>query len=131
MKQSTITAEFKSDIKRVWNVVTDNTRSNWRSDLSNITIVDENNFVETTNDDIKTNFNITKKEPFHRYEFSMSNDKMAGTWVGTFEETISGTKIVFTEYVTPKSTVMNIFLKVYLKKQQNTYIEDLKKALRE
>jgi len=38
MKKSTIVATFTSDIKKVWNMVTDNFNCVWRSDLSQITV---------------------------------------------------------------------------------------------
>ena len=43
MKKSSIVAEFKSPIEKVWDVVTINNEFEWRSDLSNIVISDNIN----------------------------------------------------------------------------------------
>ena len=40
MRKSSITAQFDSDIKKVWDVVTNNGDSSWRSDLSHIEELD-------------------------------------------------------------------------------------------
>jgi len=132
MKKSTIEAEFKSDIKKVWSLVTDNQNYEWRSDLSKIeSSSDTNKFYEFTKDGIKTEFDITLKIPYESYEFDMNNKNMSGHWKGDFSSEGNGTKIVFTEEVTVKNPVMNLLVGVYLKKQQSTYISDLKNALGE
>lgn len=41
------------------------------------------------------------------------------------------TEIDFTEEVTAKKIIMRPFVKIYLKKQQELYVKDLKKALEE
>ncbi|WP_406543189.1 hypothetical protein [Clostridium ljungdahlii] len=49
MKESTITTTFKSDIKKVWEVVTNNNKYEWRSDLSKIDVSEDgNSFTEYT-----------------------------------------------------------------------------------
>ncbi|MEA4973766.1 hypothetical protein SDC9_98476 [bioreactor metagenome] len=132
MKKSTIKAVFNSDIKRVWDTVTDNKNFAWRSDLSKIEVSDEGSkFYEYTNDGYKTEFVITLKKSFERYEFDMNNKNMNGHWTGVFIKNGNGTKIVFTEEVTVKNPIMNLFVGSFLKKQQSTYIADLKKALGE
>lgn len=54
---------------------------------------------------------------------------MKGHWTGLFSETNGQTKVDFTEDVTAKKLFMKPFVKLYLKKQQETYIQDLQKAL--
>ena len=54
---------------------------------------------------------------------------MTGYWIGLFNEKDGFTTIDFTEDVTPKKIYMKPFVKSYLKKQQQTYIHDLKKVL--
>ena len=61
----------------------------------------------------------------------MKNRNMDGHWIGLFSKDGSGTKIEFTEEVEAANLVMNLFVKAYLKKQQATYITDLRKALSE
>lgn len=129
MKQSTITAQFPYDCRTVWDIVTDNANYGWRSDLSRIEVVDEQNFDEYTKDGFVTHFCITVKEPCREYRFTMENKNMSGRWSGIFEDKDGGTQITFTEEVQVNNPIMNLFVKAYLKKQQAQYIADLRKAL--
>ena len=132
MKESTITATFKSDIKKVWEVVTNNNKYEWRSDLSKIDVsADGNSFTEYTKNNFPTKFNITLKKPYERYEFDMANKNMKGHWIGTFIPVNNGTQIEFTEKVSVNNPIMNLLASLYLKKQQSLYIADLKKELGE
>ncbi|MBV7271869.1 polyketide cyclase [Clostridiaceae bacterium UIB06] len=133
MKKSTITATFQADIKKVWEVVTNNNRYEWRSDLSKIDVsADENSFTEYTKDNFSTKFRITLKKPYERYEFDMINKNMNGHWIGVFSSVNNnGTKIEFIEEVSLNNPIMNLFAGLYLKKQQSLYIADLKKELGE
>lgn len=45
MKKSVIKAKFRSDIKKIWEVVTDNSNYAWRSDLSINVKINLNNFA--------------------------------------------------------------------------------------
>ncbi len=132
MKKSSITAFFKSDIQKVWNIVTDNQNYSWRSDLSKIdTLDDGKTFVEYTKSGFPTTFTITLKKPFERYEFDMKNDNMNGHWFGIFTQKHGGTEIEFVEELSVKNPLMKLFAGVYLKRQQATYVADLRKALGE
>lgn len=132
MKTSTITANLKSDINKVWSVVTDNRNYQWRSDLSKIEISDDGNkFTEYTANGFATRFAITLMEPPHRYEFDIENKNMYGHWTGVFTETESGTKIKLTEEINVKNPIMNLFAGSYLKKQQKKYVMELKCVLGE
>ena len=133
MKKSTITAAFKANIKKVWEVVTNNNKYEWRSDLSKIDVsADENSFTEYTKDNFPTKFNITLKKPYERYEFDMTNKNMNGHWIGIFKSVNNnGTQIEFIEKVSVNNPIMNLFAGLYLKKQQSLYIADFKKELGE
>jgi len=132
MKKSTIVATFISDVQKVWDVVTDNNNCSWRSDLSGIIISsDSNNFTECTKDGFKTDFSITLKKPYEQYEFDMKNKNMSGHWIGIFSQSGTGTRIEFTEEVEVNNPIMNLFVKFYLKKQQEAYVNDLKRELGE
>ncbi|OOM77605.1 polyketide cyclase [Clostridium sp. BL-8] len=132
MKKSTITATFKANIKEVWEVVTNNNKYDWRSDLSKIDVsIDGNSFTEYTKGNFPTKFNITLKKPYERYEFDMTNKNMNGHWIGVFSPLNNGTQIEFTEKVSVNNPIMNFFVGLYLKKQQALYIADLKKELGE
>lgn len=133
MKKSTITAIFKADIKKVWEVVTNNSKYEWRSDLNKIDIsVDGNSFTEYTKDNTPTKFNITLKKPYERYEFDITNKNMNCHCSGVFSiANKNGTQIEFTEEVSVNNPIMSLFVGLYLKKQQSLYIADLKKELGE
>jgi len=122
--------ELLYPIEKVWEVVTDLKDCSWRSDLERIEVLKENEkFVEYTKDGFATTFTITCFEPVKRYEFDMENENMKGHWTGIFSSEGEKTIVDFTEDVTAKKAVMKPFVGMYLKKQQGTYIADLKKAL--
>lgn len=129
MAVSNIKANFQSDIQRVWEVVTSLKNYSWRSDLSKIEIINENQFREYTRDGYPTTFTITRTESYKRWEFDMENSNMKGHWTGIFTEKDGGTELDFTEEVTAKKFLMKPFVKTYLKKQQKLYISDLRKIL--
>jgi hypothetical protein len=132
MKKSTMTAVFCSDIQKVWDVVTDNENCAWRSDISKVETSDSGQvFSEYTKDGFPTTFTITSKKPLELYEFEMKNRHMQGRWQGIFSRKNGQTHIEFTEEVSVKNPIMNLFAKTYLRKQQTTYIADLRKALGE
>lgn len=130
MAITNIRADFKCDIMTVWNKVTSLEDYKWRSDIREIKVIEENQtFIEYTNTGYPTQFTITVFEPYQRYEFDMDNENMEGHWIGVFSESQGVVTIDFTEIVTAKKFYMKPFVKIYLKKQQTLYIEDLKKAL--
>lgn len=129
MAVSNVKAVFQSDIQRVWDVVTSLKDYAWRSDLSKIEILNENQFIEYTKEGYPTTFTITRTEPCKRWEFDMENSNMKGHWTGIFAEKDGNTEIDFTEEVTAKKVIMKPFVKAFLKKQQELYVADLRKAL--
>lgn len=131
MAVSNIKTIFKSDIQKVWEVVTSLKKYSWRSDLSKIEIINENKFIEYTKDGYATTFTITVKKPYKRWEFDIENDNIKGHWIGIFSDNNGETEISFTEEVFAKKIFMKPFVKMYLKKQQALYISDLQKALLE
>ena len=132
MAISKVTAEFQSDVKKVWNIVASLENYEWRSDLSKIEVLEpEKIFEEYTKNGFVTKFTITAYEPYGKYEFDMENENMPGCWSGIFTLQNGRTVIEFTENVTAKRILMKPFVKQYLKKQQKEYIQDLKRALGE
>lgn len=122
-------AVFSCDIQKVWDVVTSLEHTAWRSDIDRVEIVNETQFIEYTKDGYPTTFTVTAKENCKRWEFDMENGNMKGHWIGIFSQEDGQTEIDFTEEVTVKKTIMKLLIKAYLKKQQETYIKDLRKAL--
>lgn len=129
MAISNMKALFQSDIKKVWDIVTSLEEYQWRSDLSKIEILNEKQFIEYTKDGFATKFMITVCEPYKLWEFDMENSNMKGHWVGIFAEKNGQTEIDFTEEVSAKKLIMKPFVKSFLKKQQERYVSDLRKAL--
>ncbi len=130
MAISNIRVLLPYDLEKVWSIVVSLDNYKWRSDLSSIEIVEDGKqFIEHTKDGYATEFKITALKPMSRYEFDMNNANMHGHWVGIFSKEQSGCLIDFTEDVTAKKVIMKPFVKGYLKKQQATYLADLKKAL--
>ena len=129
MAISKIKAVFQRDLKDVWDVVTSLENYKWRSDLSKIETINEKQFVEYTKDGYATTFTITYIEPFKRWEFDMENSNMKGHWIGVFSDRNGQTEIEFTEDVTAKKLIMKPFLKLFLKRQQELYVSDLRNAL--
>lgn len=131
MAISKITVVLNHSVQEVWNVVTSLKEYHWRSDLSKIETVNENRFIEYTKNGYATTFTVTLCEPLKRWEFDMENSNMKGHWCGIFTEVDGGTQIDFTEEVNAKKFFMKPFVKGFLKKQQEVYTADLKKALQQ
>lgn len=128
------TVFLQSDIKTVWNVVTNNYDFDWRSDLERVEVIEDTIFIEHTVDKKWTRFVITKKEPYTSYEFHMENDFFNGQWIGTFSElSKGGTQFTLSENIVVKNPFLRILSYFFwdLKKIQDIYISDLKKKLQE
>lgn len=129
MAISEIKAVFHADLQTVWGIVTSLENYQWRSDLSRIEVLSDKQFIEYTRDGFPTTFTVTACEPCRRWEFDMNNRNLYGHWTGIFTERGGRTEIVFTEEVTAKKLIMRPFVKNFLKKQQEQYVVDLRKAL--
>ncbi|MDD3049097.1 MAG: SRPBCC family protein [Bacilli bacterium] len=129
MATSEIKVIIPCEIEKVWNFVTSLENYQWRSDLKQIEVINDSQFIEYTKEGYATNFTVTKKEAYKCWQFDMENDNMKGHWTGLFIQKGNQTEIVFTEEVMAKKVIMKPFIKAYLKKQQAIYIADLKKGL--
>ena len=85
--------------------------------------------MEYTKEGYATTFSITRTDAYARWEFDMENDNMKGHWTGIFTQKGEQTEIDFTEDVAAKKALMKPFVKLYLKKQQALYVQDLVKAV--
>ncbi len=129
MAIANIRVTFECGVEKIWETVTSLENYSWRSDISKIAVLNEKQFIEYTKEGYATTFMVTAIEPYKRWEFDMENDNMKGHWTGIFSEKNGITEIDFTENVVAKKMFLKPFVKLYLKKQQSTYIADLKKAL--
>ena len=129
MAVSSIIEIIDADLKEVWNVVTSLDNFGWRSDLKDIKLINDKEFVEYTKDGYSTTFTITKTEPYKCWEFDMENENMTDHWKGIFTKIDDKTEITFTEEVMAKKLIMRPFVGIYLKRQQIRYVNDLKKVI--
>lgn len=129
MATANIKTTFPCDVQKVWDIVTSLENTAWRSDLNRVEVINEKQFVEYAKGGYSTTFTVTAKEAPKRWEFDLENGNMKGHWTGIFSQKDGQTEIDFTEDVTVKNPVMKLFVKSYLKKQQTTYIRDLRRAL--
>lgn len=129
MTVATIEATFNADLESVWNTVTSLTEYAWRSDIRRIEVENNKRFVEYIEAGYKTTFTVTAFKPMTLYAFDMDNSRMHGHWTGLFTEKDGRVTIRFTEEVTAKAFFLKPFVGAYLKKQQATYVADLRKVL--
>ncbi len=116
-------------IEKVWGKVTDLNDFVWRSDLTNIKIIDENTFVEISKDGIETYFKVTECIKNQSWSFEIENENIKGTWTGKFYSHGDKTTLDFTENIVSKKIIFKPFVGPYLRKQQKLYFKDLKKVL--
>ena len=114
---------------RVWAAVTDLDRWQWRSGLGNLERTGENGFVEYDRRGFPTHFTVTDCHPPLFWAFDLENANLTGRWTGAFRPEGGGTRVVFTEHITPKKPWMRLFAKGYLRRQQARYLSDLERAL--
>lgn len=121
--------EFNCDIETLWNIITDNTKYAWRSDLSKIEIIDDKHFIEYAKNNYPTYFTITSKK-LKEYKFDIENTNIKGKWIGTFKKLDNGNVLLdFTEEIETNNFMMKLLLKPYLKSQQKRYMRDLEKEI--
>ncbi len=120
---------LQCNIQKAWDIITSVEKYTWRSDLSKTERLNERQFIEYTKDGYATTFTITKAITCKRWEFDMENGNMTGHWSGEFIEEGKQVELNITEEVKAKKFFMKPFVKLYLKKQQTLFIDDLKKAL--
>lgn len=116
---------------QIWQVVTDLTNWQWRSDLSDCTITDEQSFIETPKKGKPIRFRIACLEQPHIWEFRMDSPTLIGTWQGTFEPNENGgCRVKFIEDVTLRNKLIpNWIAKRLLTAYQTQYFRDLRAEL--
>lgn len=130
MIKSNLKQEFNCSIKKLWQIITNNTNYTWRSDLSRIEIIDDKHFIEYTKNNFPTYFTITKQDYLKEYGFNLKNANIKGKWIGRFikiddEKTL----LDFTEEIEVNNLFMKLLAKPYLRSQQKRYFRDLEKEL--
>ena len=132
MIKSNIKKEFSCNIEKLWNVITDNTKYAWRSNLSKIEIIDDTHFIEYAKNNYPTYFTITLKENLKEYRFDIENTNIKGKWIGIFKKLNNGNVLLdFTEEIETNNFIMKLLAKPYLKSMQKRYMKDLEKEVSE
>ena len=126
---STATALVPYPPDRVWAAVTDLDHWQWRSDLRRLDRIGEDTFTEYDKTGFPTRFTVTDRRPTSFWAFDIENVNLTGRWTGEFQPKGGGTRVVFTEHITPKKPWMRLFAGGYLRRQQARYLTDLRKAL--
>ena len=126
---STHSALLPHPPERVWAVVTDLDHWQWRSDLRRLDHAGEDAFTEYDRSGFPTRFTVTDRRPAAFWAFDLENANLTGRWTGEFRREGGGTRVVFTEVITPKRRWMRLFAKGYLRRRQARYAADLRQAL--
>jgi len=130
MIKSNIKKEFNCGIEKLWNIITDNNKYAWRSDLSKIEITDDKHFIEYAKNNYPTYFTITSKEYLKEYKFNIENANIKGKWIGLFKELPNGNvELDFTEEIETNNFIMKLLARPYLKSMQKRYMRDLEKEI--
>ena len=126
---SSVTAVLPAPPERVWAVVTDLDRWQWRSGLTGVEHVGEHGFIEYDRTGFPTRFTVTDCRPPSFWAFDLENANLTGRWTGEFQRVEGGVQVTFTEYITPKKGWMRFFARGYLRRQQAQYLADLRRVL--
>ena len=79
-KKSIYEQKVSYNVTDIFNLVTNNRETSWRSDLEKTEIISERKFREVFKNVTVTVFYITKLEPNTFYQFEMKNNFFEGTW---------------------------------------------------
>lgn len=129
MTTSNMKVTILCPIEIVWDTVTNLKDFSWRSDLKDVKIIDEHNFIEIAKNGIETYFRITECIKYQSWIFEIDNKNIKGTWIGKFYSKGDKTILDFTENVVSKKIIFKPFISLYLKRQQRIYFKDLKVKL--
>ncbi len=129
MATSNMKVTILCPIEIVWDTVTNLNDFSWRSDLKDVKIIDEHNFIEIAKNGIETYFRITECIKYQSWIFEIDNKNIKGTWIGKFYSKGDKTILDFTENVVSKKIIFKPFISLYLKRQQRIYFKDLKVKL--
>ncbi len=129
MAISNIKVTLLCPVEIVWDTVTNLNNFSWRSDLKDVKIIDEHNFIEISKNGIETYFRITECIKYRSWIFEIDNKNIKGFWLGKFYSKGDKTILDFTENVVSKKVIFKPFISFYLKRQQKIYFRDLKVKL--
>ena len=128
------TAVLNSDVKKVFNIVTDfKNQTSWRNDVKEIIVIDNNTWTEVPKKGTAITFKVKQKVENEIFEIVIIEPKnFNGYWIGTFKQTkVNQTAIEFKEVITISNpffrTISYVF--VDLDKTMDLYLQNLKQKL--
>jgi hypothetical protein len=130
---------YKASPKTVYEIVVNNNDFSYRSDLTNLQIIENDGELETWKEISKNGqeiiFKTVEKIPYSRYEFEIVEaNGVKGNWIGEFNITESGgTEFISTEKICIENPVIRLLSNLFfdLEKFMETYQKDLAKKLKE
>ena len=131
MTTSNIVATIPCDIQKVWRIMTavENYHM-WRSGVSRVEVIDEQQFIEYTKDGYATTITLAAVEPYSRLAFTTENSHTKGHWTCVLVARGGETELNITASVTSKKLTLrpvgqSIFERSYIKKEQEQFVKDL------
>lgn len=131
----TKTGVLNSEVTKIFNLVTDfKNQAIWRNDVKEIIVIDENTWTEVPKKGTPITFRIKRKIENQLFEIEIIEpENFNGYWIGTFEETKNGTKVVFKEVAIIKNPFFRVLSSIFvdLDKTMEVYMNNLKTKLGE
>lgn len=126
--------DFKSNVSDIFEIMTDNTKYKWRTNVDKVSIMNENIFTEYAKNGAETKFYVTEFKTDVVYKMNIESNMFTGKFIADFESLENGgARVKFTEEIYPRNIFAYFFAKIskVLETLQNQYIKDLKEALKE
>ena len=129
MKKVEMKVYFKSDVEKVFNVITNMKDCYWRSDLSKVECIDDGKYIEYNRKNHPTKIIVTEYLKNIQFEYDIQNEYYKGHWCGQFAPLKDGGCVMYLLFYFESVSFLGKFINV--DKFEKRYIEDLKKELNE
>ena len=129
MKKVEMKVYFKSDVEKVFNVITNMKDCSWRSDLSKVECIDDGKYIEYNLKNHPTKIIVTEYLKNIQFEYDIQNEYYKGHWCGQFAPLKDGGCVMYLLFYFESVSFLGKFINV--DKFEKRYIEDLKKELNE
>jgi hypothetical protein len=106
----------------------------WRNDVQEIKVIDQNTWTEVPKKGTPITFKTKRKIQNQLFEIEIIEPRsFNGYWVGTFEQTPTGTKVLFKEVIVIENPLSRVFSAVFvdLDKTMEVYMNNLRTKLGE
>ena len=129
MKKVEMKVYFKSDVEKVFNVISNMKDCSWRSDLSKVECIDDGKYIEYNRKNHPTKILVTEYLKNIQFEYDIHNEYYKGHWCGQFAPLKDGGCVMYLLFYFESVSFLGKFINV--DKFEKRYIEDLKKELNE